>query len=455
MRSHVRMGFRVWCLGVLLAAACVSAGWADSLWDLQAVDATGAGTYRLVGADPVPENMVTVEGVALAGWNELLDPSSMYSAFIQDTDSDRGGLQAWSGRFYYGALWRPVEYIPFAAGDRLRITGLLEDHNGKVFINDRHTPAPDTRFTVEILSHPGMPDPVLIPSVSHCNYFDSSRQDGGERWQTRWVMLHGLQAPGVSWTNGSQFAVSDSTGQVQMLLSQMGDFAAASAPAGKFSAVGVFDQEDTAAPFLENYRLWVKRSSDMAEALDACREVTARADGARVALAGKVVSRAFPGEFYVQDADRSGGVRVVSDRSVSEGERVAVMGAVRSSGAEKFLADDASAPLYVVRDWLGGAPQPLFVNGRALRTGSGLSVQGLLVRCVARVGEQAGLGLWRCTADTGDILTVDAGAVVMPAAGTFVVLTGIIAPQQDGGVRIRIAGPGDIQVVQQGAPQGS
>ena len=85
---------------------------ADTLWELQAVDADGLGTHPLVGAAPDPGNRVTVEGVALAGVGELLDPAVMYTALIQDNLSHRGGLQAWAGSWW--SIWNSTRTGPGA-----------------------------------------------------------------------------------------------------------------------------------------------------------------------------------------------------------------------------------------------------------------------------------------------------------------------------------------------------
>jgi hypothetical protein len=243
-------------LSIGLVAPALSATLYD-MWELEAVDEEGVGTHPLVGADPLPENRVIVEGIALNTTGEILDPAEMYTIFLQD---ETGGLQVWAGMWWYGDEWRPAEYISVEAGDRVRVEGFLADHNGKVFINDRHSASPDIRFTVAILEKgAGMPEATLIPSISACNYFDSTRAGGAEKYQTRWCRINGVEIVSGNWANNEELIISDGSGELTMLLSSEGDFDAYSAPQGKFDVIGIFDQEDLELPFHENYRIWVKK----------------------------------------------------------------------------------------------------------------------------------------------------------------------------------------------------
>lgn len=340
---------------VLFLRVCAGA---DTIWDYQEVRASdGLGIHPLVDADPEEWNRVTIEGVALAGVDEILDPALMYTVFVQDDTADLGGLQAWAGSWWYGGQWRPAEYVDFQAGDKVRVTGLLSNHNGKVFINDRHSPSPQTRFVVEVLGHVGMPDPLLIPSVGACNYFDATRAGGGERYQTRWVMLHGVEITGGTWGPDQVVTISDASGSVGMLPSGMGDFAGSTQPTGKLNVVGIFDQEDPSSPYFDDYRVWVKKQADIAVAFDLCILALQAPDGTRVALVGKQVMQKSPGEFTILDA--SGAFSVLSDHPVTQGDIVAVQGIKNGSTIEaryvtvlsntanvKFEAD-LDLPLYV------------------------------------------------------------------------------------------------------------
>ncbi len=429
--------------GVIVLVACVLglapvAGAADTIWDYQAVNPDGTGSHPLVGADPLPENRVTVEGVALAGVDEILNPADMYTIFIQDDTSRRGGIQVWSGRFYQGPQWRPAEYVDFQAGDRVRVTGLLANHNGKVFINDRHSGSPETRFVVTVLGHAGLPDPEFVPSVGNCNFFDPTRRDGGERYQTRLVMLHGVRVGEGEWANNSLLTISDSTGSVGLLLSRMGDFTGNPKPQGPVSVVGIMDQEDTALPYHDAYRIWVRKQADVAAALGSCREVQSMAVGENVALAGKVVSRIFDGYFYIQDEGRAGGVRVVSSREVTAGDVVSVLGPVVMHDGEKAVS---------ARHLAFGKSRavPLGVGGGLARVGGGLAPEGLLVRVPGTAGPATQDG-FLLVEDSGQTVPVSLAGAPAPASGTRVAVTGV-AVDRAGGRQLEMAHGGDVRVL--------
>jgi hypothetical protein len=418
----------------------------DNMWDLEAVNSVGFGIHPKVNADyNNPANKVVVEGVVIGGSHEILNPNSAYTIFIQDENSDRGGIQAWAGSWFYGpSMWatlRSTDYIDCQAGDRVRITGFLADAGrGKVVINHRHSNDPALVFTVEVIGHPGIPDPMLISSVSDCNYFDQTRAGGGERYQTRFVMLHGVNIISGTWANNSLTTIADSTGSVGMLLSAMGDFNINPKPSGKLNVVGIFDQEDTIYPYVEGYRVWVRNSSDVASAVDACREVGAFEVGKRVGLVGKVVSRVYNGFLYVQDQTRVGGVRINTNRVFEPGSVLCVQGEVTAVGDEKAVVANH---LYqqgstVIR--------PVGVTSRTLWAENGLNVNGLLVRCFARVGDDLGGGLYSMTDDAGKTIYLRSNGVRLPQQGTPIAVTAV-ASTENGVPLLLLAEAEDIKVL--------
>lgn len=441
----------IWLLiAVAGVAVCAASARADSMWDYQAVNSAGYGIHPKVWADETdPASRIIIEGVALAGVDEILDPGLQYTVFLQDDMSDRGGMQAWTGKFLYGdALWayfRSTDYIDFSAGDRLRITGLIADMGrGKVVINNRgHSGAPNLVWHVDILGHPGLPDPQLIASVSHCNYFDETRAGGGERYQGRYVMLHGVEVTAGSWGNNSLMTIGDATGSVGMLLSAVGDFGVNPQPQGRLNVVGIFDQEDDqVSPYTGGYRVWVKKAADISAALDACREAGARDAGERVALAGKVVSRVFDGFFFIQDEGRAGGVRVNSSHAVAPGDIVSVAGVIVEEDGGKAISAS-----YVSRSAGGAAPRPLFVNSGVVRGESGLNVQGLLVRAAGVAGASDGEGGFSLTDAAGTVAARVSGGAA-PQQGAAVIVTGVAVGSGDGAALVA-AGPEDIEMVTQ------
>ncbi len=241
----------------------------DVIWDYEAVNALGYGTYPKVDADPADANKVTFTGLVIGGTEDFVSRTAgfaMYSLWVQDPNSTKGGIQCWAGPW---SDWSAYPIIH--GGTRVSITGWLANNNGKVFVNDRHSPA--LMWTVQVLDpNAGMPAPQIIPSVSACNYFDATRAGGGELYQTRWVELQNVEIVSGTWGAGNSLTISDSTGTLTMLLSGMGDFNSFAAPTGKFNVYGVFDQEDTNGDgdYQDMYRLWVKNASDITAVPEPC-----------------------------------------------------------------------------------------------------------------------------------------------------------------------------------------
>ncbi|MCE5324194.1 hypothetical protein LLG46_12895 [bacterium] len=429
------MARRTFTIAVVLLIALTVGCAADTIWDYEAVDANGIGTHPLVaafssGSFSVPQEKVTVEGVALAGYNDVSDPDSSggyYTAFMQDTGSNCGGIQIWAGSWFYGALWsayRQSYYVNFQAGDRLRVTGYLADaHRGKVVINHLHTAIPSYAFTVEVLDHPGLPEPTLITNVSDCNYFDQSRAGGGEYYQTRYVRLYGVQVKSGTWASGQQLSVGDSTGEVGMLLSSVKDFSDSADYKGSLSVVGIFDQEDTSVPCTSNYRVWVTDSSNIAMA--------------------RVVSRVFDDCFYVQEEGRQSGIKVIGSFSVNPGDRVALQGTFTSEGPEQTV-EATTCPVV----FSGDEPKPVFVNGKTLAAEHGLGVFGILVRCCGTLGQSLGDGDYDFTTDNGDVIRLTKAAGITAQEGDFVAVNAIASLEDDGITPKLILGdPNDLTVM--------
>ena len=285
-------GIRV-CTAVAVGTMLLAAGTgsrADTLWDYEAVDTLGYGTHVKVDAVPGDDNRVTLEGLVIGGTEDFVDREAafaMYSIWLQDDGDDRGGLQCWAGP--WNKAWGWDAYPIIEPGSRVRVTGWLANHNGKVFVNDRHSTA--LLWTVTVLDNDaGMPTPQVIPSIGSCNDFDATRASGGELWQTRWVELRDVRIVGGTgnWGPDGEVIISDSDGadNLIMKLSVMGDFDLYSAPTGTFSVVGVFDQEDVNndGDFQDIYRIWVKDFGDIAVVPEPTTAVLAAAGLTMLAL---------------------------------------------------------------------------------------------------------------------------------------------------------------------------
>ena len=63
-------------------------------------------------------------------------------------------------------------------------------------------------------------------------------------------------------------------------------------------------------------------------------------DGSGLSVRGKVVTRVLPGMFWLEEADRSAGIKVLGDASVAPGDLVSVAGVLGLSGGQRVLHAD-------------------------------------------------------------------------------------------------------------------
>lgn len=157
------------------------------------------------------------------------------------------------------------------------------------------------------------------------------------------------------------------------------------------------------------------------------------ADGEEVCLSGKVVtagSNEFPGCFYIEESDRSSGIKVATSQLVNTGNVVTVTGIIRTSGGERYVDASSVKVTSVSRE----IPEPLGLNcytlggGRlnantgGVKDGVGLHNIGLLVRTWGRV----------TSADTGHFYLADGS----PNPAIKVICPGIAPPQEDSFVEV-------------------
>ena len=66
-------------------------------------------------------------------------------------------------------------------------------------------------------------------------------------------------------------------------------------------------------------------------------ESKGRPDGMLLSLPARVVTAVFDGHFYIQEPDRSAGIKIVSPEAVSPGELVMVAGTIQTD-SERYIA---------------------------------------------------------------------------------------------------------------------
>ncbi|MBN1513606.1 MAG: hypothetical protein JXB13_16440 [Phycisphaerae bacterium] len=260
--------------------------------DLQAVDGIGFGTFALT--DPI-----RVQGVLLNRPQDMLDPTAAapaymggtWQVFLQADDAgDFGGTALWMGQYigrmsgnhpagsYTDAEWvSELDRITIddGTGRRLRPGDRVEIRarapglffRGKTNINEQHIKAPEQDFDVVLLGPAvGLPAPTVITlsdvkDAADEFLFDSTRQTGTERYQGSLVEISGVSfVDPAGWGPGASLTLTDGAGRtLPVLLGRSRGFVEYAAPAGPFSIVGIFDQEDTDSGdgWMAGYRLWV------------------------------------------------------------------------------------------------------------------------------------------------------------------------------------------------------
>ena len=165
--------------------------------------------------------------------------------------------------------------------------------------------------------------------------------------------------------------------------------------------------------------------------------------GSPVSLTNKVVTAEYGDCFYLEDFDRSSGIRVVANGlSVKQGDRVSLSGTLQEINGETFVS--CLPADVVVFPGVYPSPKPLTINnrqvgGEGVNGGSGLRNTGLLIKSLGRVSFIDPSGTYfvindgtdaeNGTPNPGLIVATEnlpSGVVITPPAlGSFVCVTGI------------------------------
>jgi len=165
-------------------------------------------------------------------------------------------------------------------------------------------------------------------------------------------------------------------------------------------------------------------------------------DGSVISLSQKVVSAVFDGELYVQEEQRSSGIRVKTSDSAAEGDRVDVIGILSTLNGERFL-DKAS--VYFVSS--GDPPKVLGMPADRVG-GAGLSNIGLLVTTCGRVKAVGSACFYVNDGSLPDPgLKVRCDGLTPPGEGEYVVVTGVGDRQPDLTPVVRVRKQADVIVV--------
>ncbi len=178
-----------------------------------------------------------------------------------------------------------------------------------------------------------------------------------------------------------------------------------------------------------------------AQEITKLKDAKSLADGTPVHATGKIATTDasdFTGFFYIEEADRSSGIRVVATSiqgTLARGKTIEVTGIMATTAAGERYIDQATAVVTGTPSLLGAlGMNNKSMGGSTLGTpplgqygvpgGSGTNNIGLLVRVWGRVKVAGSV----TTLDDGSAvsLTVDtSGLASPPANGTYTVITGI------------------------------
>ena len=172
-------------------------------------------------------------------------------------------------------------------------------------------------------------------------------------------------------------------------------------------------------------------------------------NGVAFALRDKTATASRSGEFWLEEADRSAGIRVLSATQVTPGSLVSVAGLMGLSGSQRVMQADVvgtsgtasgaqtPAPLFFRLQALGG--RAVNVQTPGVDGAAGLYNVGLLARCTGRISASAvdGPSGRYFYLDDGSGVTdgstagvkVYCGAAAVPASG-WVTVAGVVATEQ-------------------------
>lgn len=215
---------------------------------------------------------------------------------------------------------------------------------------------------------------------------------------------------------------------------------------------------------------WIGETLGIVTGDDRIGESLLKPPGSPVSLAPCTVTAVFGQAFYIQQDDRSAGIRVETSGAVpARGQRVAVRGilkALNGGTGERYVEAQAvsvqpdpgaiPAPLTLRAVWMGGASPPGGYT-RSVAGGQGLYNTGLRVRCAGKVTGWGSLSFWL---DDGSGYSdgysglpgvkVISGFLARPALGSFVTVDGISTMEYVNGQNVRVLRPSlqsDIRVL--------
>ena len=322
-----------WMTAILISTTILSrsvVAFADTDWntvpyithnEYQAVNADGSAAYdgtfpvRLVGVvlnntedwlDPTPGYTSSFVAWAMGGQAEVYFQAINLDGTAWDTDTtsafdDHGGTAAWIGQNYGNrpfigdpafnytdAQWTSeLARLGLYGGDGvtepLRAGDLIEvriraglHYAGKYNVNEQHSIDPSLDFEIVVLQRGyGLPDATQITlsdlkNADNSFIFDSTRQSGGELYQSTLVELQDVWIESTAtWQTDSTLVVTDGvrTFDVQLCLNDSFDGTELFAVGEHFNVTGILDQAASSGVLsTDGYQLLVMNADSFSAA---------------------------------------------------------------------------------------------------------------------------------------------------------------------------------------------
>ncbi len=158
-----------------------------------------------------------------------------------------------------------------------------------------------------------------------------------------------------------------------------------------------------------------------------------------VALVGSIVTRSFDNFFYMEDPDRTAGIRVNCIGTVpAEGSVPMVRGILRQLDGETVIDQASTGSGYAA-----SIPHPYGITTKS--TVSGLVPQGLLVTIAGTIGSGIEPGSIALQDGSSQPVILDLYQITPPEAGLFRIITGVLGAGPSGPV-LRVNNQDDIRL---------
>lgn len=168
--------------------------------------------------------------------------------------------------------------------------------------------------------------------------------------------------------------------------------------------------------------------------------------GSAVTLTNRVVVAAPPDAIYVENDDRSSGIRInLTGHTVNVGDRISVSGTLADLNGERVVAGQLASLKVFPGVW--PSPKPLTVSNKVIANPDGLCLYCMLVRTVGSVKAHAegSFVIDDGSSEHGLTVLLPAG-VSAPALGDFVGVCGVGAKSTDAQGCLLLRSAADIEV---------